>query len=101
MEKDDAFYKRVNHCRERYSVPDKELPSFIKRILLSVELDTGVSVRDMRRLGRPTNTTLKARQLAVFRLREKKLALTDIAAIFYRRSHVTIQRLIKKEFGVV
>jgi len=95
----DSFHKRADYYRERYSLPMEQLPFYIRKIIYDVEDETLVSIGEMRKPGRATVDGLRARQIACHRLRnETKLSLMAIAAIFFRRNHVTVQRLLKKKF---
>ena len=96
MKEEEAFRMRCQWWRDHFA---NGLPAYVGRILVAVSEETGVAVAEMRKPGRGTVAGLVARQLAVTRLRaETRLPLIGIAAVFNKRSHVAIQRLIKKQF---
>ena len=95
-ESSETFQARRQWWRDHFA---NGVPAHAGRILNAVAEETGVSVVEMRRRGRSTVKSARARQLAIKRLRaETELTWLAITALFNKRSHITIQRLMKKQF---
>jgi len=94
VSKDPRLATRAAEYRAIYA---NGIPASVRRVLIVVELETGVTVTELRRGGRARRCETQARQLAIVRLHaQTKLGYQAIAAILNRNHYQSVWRTAQK-----